>query len=194
MTFEEKVQFGKKAERAVLEYLRQYGFDLEYREIREDADNRTQLRIGNLVYGDISIRNIAFQRRPDRQLPNKNIDVDVKATYFISEKSISAFKGQYYIFYPVRRDGIFVEDAPMAKVVRSKTIERYWQRIPEKQRMRGPSGDLGYYFKNIKNHITLEEFAPLLIKIILTHSEVSAQFYRDLNLPFLKVMPKGVTK
>jgi hypothetical protein len=193
MSFEERLEFGKKAERAVLAYLKQYGFDLEYREVYPTADNRTELRIQNLVHGDISVKNVAYERRSDRTLPNKQLDLDVKATYFISEKSISGFKGQYYIFYPVRKEGVFEEDALLAKVVRAKTIQRYWERIPVKQRLHGPSGDSGYYFKNVKNHITLEEFAPLLIKIILTHSETSAQFYRDLNLPFKKVMPKGVT-
>jgi hypothetical protein len=194
MTFDERLKFGKTAEKAVLDYLKQYGFDLEYHEVFEEADNRTELRINNLVHGDISIKNVAREKshRHLGALIPKNLDLDVKATYFVSEKSILGFKGQYYIFFPVRKDGIYVEDAPLAKVVRAKTIERYWQRVPESQRKRGPSGDSGYYFRNIKNHITLEEFAPLLIKIILIHSETSAQFYRDLNFPFTKVLPKGV--
>jgi hypothetical protein len=175
--FRERLNFGKKAEKIVAEYFTKYGFAVELQEVVDE-----QTRNQNLVWGDIILENFVL---------GKNLHFDVKATTFISETSIVGFRGEYYILYPVKPDGIHPEDVPSSKIIRAKTIQRYWQQIPAAGRMHGPSGDLGYYFKNVKNYITLEEFMTLLVKIILVHPQETHQFYIDLNHPFNKVLPKG---
>lgn len=175
--FDERLATGRQVETKVEDYMRSFGFEVVNNTV--DPNDKKSI-FDNLVWGDTWLK----------VGPGDNdwLKFDEKFGSFISQKSWSSYKGQYYILTP--NGDITEEGIRNAHVLRSSTVKGYAAKLPSNRIRAGLSGDLGYRFHRLKNFITLEEFMLSLVKSKLMFSN-HREGINWINKKIIKVLPKN---